>query len=323
MYSKINYTVVGIFVVLFTIGMLGFGFWLAKYGFEQQYDKYLLYFNEPVDGLNIDSLVKLNGVDVGKVQDITFEPNSSDTTRVEILLKTDTPITKDMYAELRSQGITGLSYIEILGGKSKGKRVVTSDKKPYVIPTKRSLMDKLYTQLPNMIDGLGNITKSIEMILSKENIDNLSNILKEGSNFSIKANMIANKIDNLIDETNSSFKMVMDSIQTLSDSFIDTSKAIAKASNEFYAIGNTTKQALPKLITNMQRAGKNIADLAEDIKKSYKRGDYNIKAMIKPLQIDIKELSYRYQELAEDIKNLSSNPKSILFGSTPPKGPGE
>ena len=42
MYSKINYTVVGLFVSLFTIALLAFGFWLAKYGFEEKYDRYTL-----------------------------------------------------------------------------------------------------------------------------------------------------------------------------------------------------------------------------------------------------------------------------------------
>ncbi len=55
-----------------------------------------------------------------------------------------------------------------------------------------------------------------------------------------------------------------------------------------------------------------------------KRGEYDLRKMIRPIQIDIKELSYSYQELAADLKDLSRHPSSILFGAGhPPKGPGE
>jgi len=68
MYSRVNYTIVGIFVLLFGIGTVLFSFWLAKYGFRQPYDTYRLYMYESVSGLSKDSIVKLRGVDVGRVR---------------------------------------------------------------------------------------------------------------------------------------------------------------------------------------------------------------------------------------------------------------
>ena len=40
MYSRINYTTVGIFVLIFATGMVWFAFWLAKYGLQQEFDYY-------------------------------------------------------------------------------------------------------------------------------------------------------------------------------------------------------------------------------------------------------------------------------------------
>jgi phospholipid/cholesterol/gamma-HCH transport system substrate-binding protein len=37
MESKINYTIVGLFVVLLTAGLITFAYWLGKHGGKQEY----------------------------------------------------------------------------------------------------------------------------------------------------------------------------------------------------------------------------------------------------------------------------------------------
>ena len=70
MESKINYTLVGLFVVLLLAGLTAFAFWLGKYGGEEEYDQYYTYFSESVAGLSTDTSVKYNGVDIGSVEHI-------------------------------------------------------------------------------------------------------------------------------------------------------------------------------------------------------------------------------------------------------------
>lgn len=48
MYSKVNYTVVGVFVLLFGIGVVWFAFWLGKYGMEDEYYTYKLEMSDSV-----------------------------------------------------------------------------------------------------------------------------------------------------------------------------------------------------------------------------------------------------------------------------------
>jgi len=73
MYERINYFLVGIFVLIFSFLALYFGFWLAKSGYNKEdYNYYIAYFDESVDGLTKDSVVKVNGVDLGRVQEIAM-----------------------------------------------------------------------------------------------------------------------------------------------------------------------------------------------------------------------------------------------------------
>ena len=75
---------------------------------------------------------------------------------------------------------------------------------------------------------------------------------------------------------------------------------------------------------HLDTASANVASLARGLDQRMKRGEYDLRKMIHPIQIDIKELSYSYQELASDLKDLSRHPSSIIFGAGhPPKGPGE
>jgi len=310
MYSRINYTVVGLFVLLFTFAMLGFGFWLAKYGFEQKYTPYILYFNEPVDGLSVDSTVKLKGVEVGKVRSIEVLPDDIEHIRVLILLKEGTPITRGMYAVLKLQGITGLSYVQIQGGRQGAPLLHSDEQHPAVIPTHSSLIYRLSRQAPQLLDKLEQSVDAFDRLLSDHNLRQVREILDNSAVATRKAAQLEDRVIALTDDVNATLHRFDRRIDTLT--------------SEARKITRVLNRELPPVLHNIKDAGSNIAEVAKGIDKRLKRGEYDLRRLIRPLQVDISELSYRYQELAEDLKALSRNPSSLLFGGAhPPKGPGE
>jgi len=310
MYSRINYTIVGLFVVLFSIALLGFGFWLAKYGFEQKYDYYYLYFSEPVDGLTLDSTVKLKGVDVGKVSDIRVMPDDVEHIRVLIRLRQGTPIVRGMYAVLKLQGITGLSYVEIEGGKRGGKLLITSEEEIAVIPTRPSLMHQLVSKAPALVDKLDKAIDGLQKLVAQENRQYVREILANSAEATRKASDVEERIIALAGEFNTTLRRFNAKADTIA--------------NQVERITKVLNKELPPVLRKIGDAGENIAEVSKGIDIRLKRGEYDLRKIVRPLQVDISELSYRYQELAEDLKNLSRNPSSILFGSgRPPKGPGE
>ncbi|WP_292654363.1 MlaD family protein [Nitratifractor sp.] len=310
MYSKINYTMVGVFVLLFTLLALAFGFWLAKYGFEEKYDYYYLYYNEPVDGLTLDSSVKLKGVDVGKVTAIEIDPNNIERIRVTIRLKEGTPIVKGMYALLKLQGITGLSYVQIEGGKRGAPRLKASAGKIPVIPTRESLIHQLSQKAPELLEKLQSASDALEKIFSEHNQRQITHILDNTAAATAKATQVEDRLLALGDDFNRTLRHF--------------DRKAAELTDSVQGVTRTLNEKLPKLLDNVDQAGQNVAQLARGIDRRLKRGDYDLRKMIRPIQIDIHELSYSYQELSEDLKALSRHPSSILFGAGhPPKGPGE
>ena len=127
MYSRVNYTIVGIFVLLFGAGVVLFGFWLAKYGLHESYDTYKIEMKESVSGLSKDSSVKLHGVDVGHVSQIEINPKHVDTIDIYIQIKKGVVIKEDMFATTEMIGVTGLLSIEIHGGTDTAKTLHPTD----------------------------------------------------------------------------------------------------------------------------------------------------------------------------------------------------
>ena len=96
METKLNYALVGLFVIVLGGALLSAVLWLTVGGTEKkQYDRYLVYFTESVAGLNPKAPVKYRGVEVGRVATIEIDPGNPE--RVEIVLEIErgTPIRQD------------------------------------------------------------------------------------------------------------------------------------------------------------------------------------------------------------------------------------
>jgi ABC-type transporter Mla subunit MlaD len=78
---------------------------------------YIAYFSgESLSGLEEGAQVKFHGVPIGKVNRISYDPKDLTRVKAELTVKEDFPMKTDMYAETGAMGITGLKYVEILGG---------------------------------------------------------------------------------------------------------------------------------------------------------------------------------------------------------------
>ena len=325
MYEKINYKLVGLFVILFSALAVYFAFWLAKSGLsDKNYDSYISYFSESVDGLNKDSTVKLNGVDVGRVVKISISSKYPSKVRVDMAISNSIKITKDMYAVLKSQGLTGLRYINIEGGTSSEKIKPNSDKS--IIKTKVSMLANMSNTLPQTLDKLLLFGDKLDKLLSQKNLDNLSKILNNGVEVTKKATEIEDSINSVLKDLNSS-----GSLKQFSNLTKDINKSIVTTLTEYKKLakkGNITLDSvnskLPKLLKDLDLSLLRVSKTSKTINSTIRRGDYNFKRILRPAIVNLKELSVEYKDLANELKALAQNPAGSIFnGKSRPKGPGE
>ena len=326
MEKRLSYIVVGSFVIIIAVSLLAFMFWLTKYGDQDvERDYYKTYFKESVSGLNIESLVKLHGVEVGRVKKITINPDNSEEVEVFLEIIKNTPIKEDTYTVLDSQGITGLKYIELKGGFNHSKKLVTRADRIAIIPSKKSVMSQLF-------DSSGSITVKIETILDKINyvldiktMDNIAHIL-ESTNKMMNDENIQN-ISKTLEDLSQTMAYVNENKYKI-DLLIKEMNSFLKETKKF------EKEMLPsitKLGVMSDKAGNASDKTAEffvDMRQELKNGEFNVASIIEEnLQIlnetasSLRDLSLK---LEGTVDAFNESPSDILYKSnTKILGPGE
>ena len=310
MYSKVNYTIVGLFVLLFGIAMVWFAFWLAKYGLDEDFETYRLEIKESVAGLSIDSNVKLHGVNVGSVSEIRINPENIERVEILVKIKQGIPIKEDMVAHTQMFGVTGLLSIEIDGGTNSAKTLVPTEEYIPLIPTKPSLLSKLSNSLGGLSEKLENLLAQSEKLLSEHNVETLGNILDNTEKITAKGEALEDKVMVTLVE----FSVSMANINT---KFTEATIDFKEMQKDFSEIKEVTLPA----IDTLRESGKNFNRVAKKVEKSIDRGDYNLKKIFEPMLVDIEILLNQLNDMS---RNLGNNPSDLLFKSRKSRrGPGE
>jgi phospholipid/cholesterol/gamma-HCH transport system substrate-binding protein len=303
MYSKVNYTIVGIFVLLFGAGMIWFAFWLAKYGLEEEFDTYKLEMRESIAGLSIDSSVKIRGVDVGTVSKMQINPENIEIVEVYVKIKKGTPIKEDMVAYTQMFGVTGLLSIEIGGGTNAAKTLKPTKDYIPIIKTKPSLISRLTDDLGGVGGRLETLLVQSQKLLSDQNIETVEKILDNVEKVSARGVEVEEKVVLTLDE----FRVTLAEINT----------KFTQAIRDFSEIKNVTVPTIDKLMQTSEDF--NRATLK--FEQSIDRGDYNLNKIFEPILVDIDILINQLNTMSRSIEN---NPSDLLFKSRKSlRGPGE
>ena len=303
MYSRVNYTIVGIFVLLFGAGMVWFAFWLAKYGLQKEFDTYRLEMKESISGLSGDAKVKLNGVNIGRVSKIQINPQNIETVEILVEIEKGIPIKEDMIAHTQMFGVTGLLSIEIEGGTNAAKTLVPTKEYIPLIKTKPSLLSKLTYNIGGVTDRIEALLLQSQKLLSDHNIETMGNILDNTEKATARAEELEDKVMVSLEEINMTLK--------------EFRVSMAKVTTDFSDMKEVTVPTIDKL----KETSQNFNRVALKIEKSIDNGDYNFKKIFEPILIDIDILLGQLNDMS---RSLEHNPSDLLFKSRESRrGPGE
>lgn len=308
METKVNYAIVGAFVLVLGAALIGGALWLASGGtLQKKYDLYLAIVDESVAGLNQNAPVKYNGVDVGKVRDIHLDPVNPERVRLLFAIERGTPVKADTIAVLKTQGLTGIAYVELSGGTRDSPPLTASAGDEYPeIRTKASLSARLENVLTNVLAKLDSTSSNINAILSDENQAAFKSALAD---IAVVARTIAARKDTL--DTG---------ITHAARSFENASRLSAQAGPVIDRIGRSA-DAIEQMGIEVARtsasAGKVVDSAGADILRFTAESLPELESLLGELGV----LTTSLRRLTEQTER---DPRAFLFGRKPvPAGPGE
>lgn len=292
MESKINYTIVGIFLVALTIALFSFAYWLAKNYDQQNYDAYYVHLSESVAGLTVDSSVKYRGVDVGTVVGIELNPKNPEEVRLHLKIIQETPIKTDTTATISFFGITGLAFIELEGLDKDAPRLKRVHGEIPIIPSRPSIFKRADQALSQLAEKTDYALDRVNRLLGDENLKNIEDLLFETKELAKDLQRKLNGIQRLVDNG-----ILMES------QIISASQEVGTASTSIKLMADSIERSTAGLSKEMTRG---------------MRESFN---SLNQLLSDLDRLT---GSLQTTIQNIEANPSDILFKRTQPQpGPGE
>jgi len=154
MAGKTSKFMVGLFVTLGVVITVVAIIWVGATKYFEKGNRFVTYFDESVQGLQKDSLVKYRGVEVGRVERISVSPdNKLISVVMKINLRDNLP--KTTITQLRVAGITGMVFVELdrqkKGEAERSPKISFPSEYP-IIPSRPSEIAKIMTGVGTVVD---------------------------------------------------------------------------------------------------------------------------------------------------------------------------
>src|ERR1700761_2273716 len=170
MEKRAHYIAVGAFVLSCAVGLVVAILWLAGAQYSQEYSYYQTFFKGPVTGLGKGTITRYNGIEVGRVTDLVFDPNDPQSVIITLQVQPNLNIREDSLASIESQGLTGASYVEISGGTKTAPLLVAKPGQRYpVIRAKQSSLQQLEQSAPEVVAKLNVAASRLNDLLNDNN----------------------------------------------------------------------------------------------------------------------------------------------------------
>ena len=265
---------------------------------------YTTYFDESVQGLQVDSAIKYRGVEIGKVQSIKVAP---DYRLIEVVMKIDLEgdLPHQTVAALTSAGITGIVFIEL-------DRI-----KPGELPNSPKITFKSsYPVIPSRRSGIGRFLADTGIIMQNiKDIDikGISNQLKNTSK-AIEDFVGGKRVNNIITHLESTSANLDQTMAGINKTFAEGK--VDKAVNETMGILSDARKLIGQAkneidVLKLQEKANRTDVLLEDINKK-------AKVITNELQDTSEHLRVTSENLQRLSESLTKNPSELIFSKPAP-----
>ena len=310
---------VGLFVSIGFVLAIGIIIWLGTSHFLEKGRFYVTYFDESVQGLDVDSPVKYRGVFIGRVADISVAPDSK-LIKVTLHIESGQKLGENIVAQLRSVGITGSMFVELDQRKED-----EPDQSPLLsFPSEHPIIASKPSEVRGFIGGFEQILNQIKALdleeISTQIKATLDNINQSVNDANLKR--VSQTIDSsfvrmeqiLADER---WNKVLASAETAGQSLNNLLGKADRTLARVQGIVIGKEAAITAGLENFNRAMENANILLSDGTSLVRSTDASLSVLMHHLVIAAQNLEMASDNLNQLMELLADQPSQLLFGEPP------
>lgn len=295
METRANFVAVGIFVLFFIVAMFGFIYWVAKVDENVNLFPLRVKIIGEVTGLAPGSAVHFNGIKVGKVEQLRFDPEDPRVVLAYVSVKEDTPIRTDTVAVIAPAGLTGGAYIAMKGGSFASANLLQLDE-----------------------DGLAPLIHARP--------SGLTDILETVRDVAAKAQSTLSSVENLVKENRESIKATVENVEVFSASLRRNVDGVDKLLSSASSLGDSINSLSTKLdgtITGFEKLVKAVD--VEKVKttvnniESFSENLKNSGGQVETLMASVQKISTDLQSFSSKLDNSINKFDKLLDAVEPAK----
>ena len=186
METKASYIAVGFFTLVVFFAAFGSIYWVGQFGDTAERVPLQVRINGAATGLSNGSVVLFNGIVVGSVVSLSYDPNDPNVALVATEVERGVPLRTDTKANLGSAGVTGASFIQLEGGSMEAPSLFDEAESKGVsaeIEANPSGLSDLIAQATRIAERTEKIVAGLEGVVS-ENRESLNKTVQNVEVFS-------------------------------------------------------------------------------------------------------------------------------------------
>lgn len=295
-----NYAAVGAFVLLVIVAGALFVYWYSDTREHRNYNRYEVYFDGTVSGLERGSAVRYLGVGVGRVVSLHIDPRDSSRVMVIADIDASAPISNRTIAELSLQGVTGLLYIDLLQEPAAASEPPQVPSLEYpVIRARPSRLQAFLKSLPELATAVADLIERADRLLSNQNLSALSDALANINKASLGLPQTLGDLNGLLHELRS------------------TTAEAARLAKDLHGVITTAGPDAQLAIQRLRTVADNLAKASDLVDQIVADNRQDIRSFTRDTLPELERFLREGREAAAEIRALSStlrdNPSQLLY----------
>jgi phospholipid/cholesterol/gamma-HCH transport system substrate-binding protein len=303
MENKAHALAAGTFVLIVSALLVGLAVWLTRdTGVQWMYE---VSSPESVTGLQPQAAVRFRGVNVGKVDSISFDPQVQGHVLLRIKVDEAAPLTRSSFATLGFQGVTGIAFVQLDDSGESKERLTSRPDQITRIPMHPSLVSQVTDKGTQLLTQLDQVSQRLNQLVAPDNQKVLIGTLDA-------LGQAAGSLPPLVQDA----RGVLKGLNEVTRSVAASGEEVKQTATEFRGLAQAVQQPgavldqLTQGAAALATAGQTLQAVQSDT--------------LPRLNRSIDDAGQAARTLDRLVNTLSDNPRALIFGHAPAKpGPGE